>query len=443
MRQAEQLVRLRQRRRIGMAMALGTILALCASLGFVGAQPPAGGTPGAGGAPSFPPPSSNVSVVATGFTNPRGLRFGPDGTLYVAEAGTGGTNSTVGQCTQVPELGPYKGGKTADIAKVSGGSRTVVASGLPSTVEQMGDVIGVADVDFLGGTMYALIAGGGCSHGNPDAPNAVLSVSASGAPTVVANLSAYLQAHPVAKPDAEDFEPDGTWYSMTVMNGALYALEPNHGELVRITPDGQVTRVVDISASQGHIVPTTVIASGGNLYFSNLCVFPAAAGCAKVWKVTPDGNMSVVASGLQEVLGLAFDSQGRLYALQMSSVPNQGPVPGTGNIVRMNASGGWDTIAYGLVFPTAMTFGADGMLYVSNYGFGPPLGQVVKVNVNQPSGPQPAAPASPSATAPAASPSAAAPTATPRPATPTTAPPAAPKTGEGGGLPFIRRLGDG
>ena len=32
-----------------------------------------------------------VSVFATGFNNPRGLKFGPDCYLYVAEAGLGGT----------------------------------------------------------------------------------------------------------------------------------------------------------------------------------------------------------------------------------------------------------------------------------------------------------------------------------------------------------------
>ena len=42
--------------------------------------------------------SANAVVVASGIQAPRGLRFGPDGDLYVGEAGTGGTTSTDGQC---------------------------------------------------------------------------------------------------------------------------------------------------------------------------------------------------------------------------------------------------------------------------------------------------------------------------------------------------------
>ena len=45
--------------------------------------------------------SSNVTVKVTGLNSPRGLKFGPDGLLYVAEGGTGGTATTVGMCTQV------------------------------------------------------------------------------------------------------------------------------------------------------------------------------------------------------------------------------------------------------------------------------------------------------------------------------------------------------
>ena len=127
--------------------------------------------------------SPNATVVATGLEGPRGLRFGPDGDLYVAEAGTGGTNSTAGQCPKdqvIPPVGPYLGGLNARISKFDKSwNRTTVASGLASSVDAMGDLQGVADLQFINGTLYALISGGGCSHGNATMPSGVVSVSTS------------------------------------------------------------------------------------------------------------------------------------------------------------------------------------------------------------------------------------------------------------------------
>jgi hypothetical protein len=76
---------------------------------------------------------TSVKVIATGFNDPRGLKFGPDGLLYVAEAGVGGTN--VSSCIPqvVPPVGPYLGADTGSrISRVDQyGIRTTVADHIP------------------------------------------------------------------------------------------------------------------------------------------------------------------------------------------------------------------------------------------------------------------------------------------------------------------------
>ena len=222
-----------------------------------------------------PGPSSGT-VLASGLNDPRGLAFGPDGALYIAEAGTGGTTSTVGTCTQgLPPIGPYKGGPSARVSKLApNGTLSALATGLPSFVAMQGDIIGVADVAFLDGKLYALIARGGCSHGNPNLPNGIVKVNLSnGSWDYITDLSLFYMEHPAAYPDAADFEPDGVPYSMIAHQGGLFAVEPNHGTITATTPDGETKEVFDFSSKlavccpfqflpQKHN-PTTFIKSSG------------------------------------------------------------------------------------------------------------------------------------------------------------------------------------
>jgi hypothetical protein len=330
-----------------------------------------------------------VSVVASGLDNPRGLTFGPDGFLYVAEGGTGGNTSTIGQCPQVPGIGPYTGSTTGSrISRISlAGQRTTVVDGLPSSSTNMmtGQLTsGVADVAFIGNTLYGLLTGAGCSHGVASIPNQVFRVTGN-AWTTVADLTAFYHSHPTAHIEEDDFEPDGTPYSMIAVHGDLYVVEPNHGSLDRVSPNGSIQRVADISATMGHIVPTSV-SYHGNFFVGNLGTFPVTPGSSKMLKITPSGQVQPWASGLTMILGSVWDSRDRLYVLESSTVAGD-PTPFTGRIRRIDPSGESTTIADGLFLPAGMTMGPDGNLYVSNVGFGPLFlvkgqGQVLKVEIN-------------------------------------------------------------
>lgn len=357
----------------------------------------------ASGAPAAASEKGEVTIVASGLNAPRGIAFSPNGALYVAEAGTGGSHTTTAQqCEQVPPpVGPYSGGFTSDIARISeNGHRNVIAGHLPSdqtSPDTGGLVSGVADLTFFDGKLYGIDAGAGCSHGHLHRPNTLFRVDRDGSLTSIANLSRFLKTHPTANENPADFEPDGTWYSVITVGDAFYAVEPNHGEIDSITPSGIISRFVDVSAEAatlcpgahacgdppGHVVPTALAYHDGSFYLVNLDVFdPGFQNHSHVYKIGKDGTMRIFAGGLNAALGIAFDRKGRLYVLE-SFTGSFAPVPNSGMVVRWNGTG-WTTVVSGLNFPTAMTLGPDGDLYISNCGYAcpPGAGQVLQVDID-------------------------------------------------------------
>ena len=268
------------------------------------------------------------------------------------------------------------------------GIRTTVADHLPSstTTPMSGSSNqGIADVEFIGNTLYGLLAGAGCSHAVPGIPNGIIKVHQDKSWSIVANCSAFLMNHPVAHPDPSDFEPDGTAYSMASVNGELYITQPNQQEIDRISPStGAISRVVDISKQYpgptNWIGPTSMVYHDGSFYFGTLTPFPIVQGAAKVYKLSPNGQYSVFASGFTTILGIAFDNHDRLYVLE-NTVGANSLTPGLGRVERIDAKGKRELITSGLDLPTAMTFGPDGKLYISNWGIGPSnAGQIVQVS---------------------------------------------------------------
>ena len=160
---------------------------------------------------SAPATTAAPQVIVSGLEYPRGFAFGPDGAIYLAEAGTpeGNDTYTVGLCPQVG-FGPSAGGFTSRISRITmAGERTTVADHLPSARNALGDVEGVADIAFgAGHKLYGLLVAG-CAHGHLNEPSAVIGVEPNGSYTVLADLSTWIKANPTAHPNPGDFEPDG------------------------------------------------------------------------------------------------------------------------------------------------------------------------------------------------------------------------------------------
>src|SRR5438552_690898 len=96
--------------------------------------------------------ATTTSVVMSGLDNPRGLAFGPEGALYVAEAGRGGS----GPCIFLHGA-PQCYGPTGAVSRLWRGEQERVATGLPS-YGSAASTTGPHDISFLGrGGAYVTI----------------------------------------------------------------------------------------------------------------------------------------------------------------------------------------------------------------------------------------------------------------------------------------------
>lgn len=325
---------------------------------------------------------ASVTVVMSGLDNPRGIAFGPEGGLYVAEAGRGGAGPC--QVSNVGEKRCY--GKTGAISRLWRGKQERIISDLPSHALPDGTAAsGPDDIGFVGrGSAFITIGLGGSpayrAAFNDPMLGTLQQMSASGELRQVADLAAHELAN---NPDhgAIDSNP----YGLLAEPNARIVADAGANALIRVAANGDTSTVaVFPSRSTGastDAVPTSVVLGpDGAYYVGQLTGVPFTAGAANVFRVIPGAAPAVFAAGFKTIMDLAFGPDGSLYVLEHASSPvffN----PNGGRVVRVAPNGQRSTVIAALHRPTSLAFGPDGALYVTDNGIYPQIGQVLRVEL--------------------------------------------------------------
>ena len=329
-----------------------------------------------------PSPAGSVTLVAHRLTNPRGFTWDSNGDLYVALAGSGGAGV----------LGPDEGGGYATtghsgiVARIENGNPVAVSNDLPSTTVSGERTLGPAAVAFLGDALYVLEDANAMDflRNSPD-PDGVYRINDDQSLTVIADTAAWISANPTSFKPA-DYNPGGEVFGMVTVGDALWVVESNNGQVMKVSLDGEIERVADLS--ENHPLPTgPAVSPSGGVYVGFLTPAPYTDGTSKVVEVTADGKVTDVWTGLTLVTAVAVAPDGTLYAAEMATGNTDKPpyvAPETGRVVRRTGENTLEEVATHVNYPVALAFGPDGALYVASSALGSidPDGYILRIDVS-------------------------------------------------------------
>jgi hypothetical protein len=340
----------------------------------------------------------DFEVVASGLLSPRHLTFSPKGTLYVVEAGSGGT----GPCVEhpAPDLPEFCLGFSGGVTEVrDDGPDERVLTGLTSiasTAQQQGP----SDLAFRGAKTFVLSIGLGGNDQYRDAfgeDGVLLGTLVTGQ---IGDEDVSLFADVLA--NELDANPDGTDIDSNpvglLRHGSRYLVADAGGNaVVQVLHDGSFSTVAALPPGSAlappflglppgtqiptDAVPTSVVRGpDGAYYISQLTGFPFEQGDANIWRVVPGESPTVYASGLTNLTDLDFAEDGTLYAVEISS---EGILTGLmGALVKITPGGSdHETIVGELFAPYGVAIRRD-VAYVSICAVCPGAGEVIKIHLD-------------------------------------------------------------
>ena len=330
---------------------------------------------------AVPAAQPSITLVMTGLDNPRGLAIGPEGALYVAEAGRGGTGPCV-FLAGVAQIRCY--GPSGAVSRLWRGEQTRVLTGLPSHANAAGEANGPVDISFqgLGGAYVTIGLGGTPDEREQFGPAGALFGTLVRAPAFrqvreVADLAQY----------EEDHNPDGgivdsNVYGLLAGAGARIVTDAGGNSMVRISANGDMSTLATLpSRSSGRptdAVPTAIVKGpDGAYYISELSGAPFTAGAARIYRLVPGEEPAIFLTGFKTAIDLDFGPDGSLYVLEHAS----GPVffGGPGRVIRVAPDGTKTDVVTGLTRPTSVVVDGDETIYVTNRGISVGIGEVWRI----------------------------------------------------------------
>lgn len=353
-------------------------------------------------------PAGGLAVVVDGLANPRQMSFGPDGALYVAEAGSGGH----ARCAKDPSTGQQICvGRSGAIAYITQGVVRRVVTGLPSVAGASGqESSGPADVIASQGRLTFVtqdtqidrtganqFAGPGRLLGH------LLTARLSGGLRADANLARFEAAH---NPDhgmgataAEAIDSDP--YGLALYRGGYAVADAAGNDVLWVSREGGI-RVLAVLPIQYEVARPGVVAKTARrvatqsvpisvavgpdeaLYVSELSGFPFDPGYARIWRIVSGQRPTVYARGFTNISAIAFDRQGRLLVLEIDRSGLR-DTHAPGELIRVDADGRRTVlVSTGLSSPTGVAVATDGSIFIANNGTSPATGrgahgQIVRV----------------------------------------------------------------